>query len=127
MMYLLKMKVSSTSSKLFKLSTSESNLNNLVDTFNKLNEIREQSLSISSEIVNSISSANAATHSVSSANAAHKPERGRKKTRRKRSHKSSVDENTPTTVLSVLKRLGLEQLYPLFVQEEVDMQVIICL
>jgi len=80
--------------------------------------------SISSEIVNSISSANAATHSVSSANAAHKPERGRKKTRRKRSHKSSVDENTPTTVLSVLKRLGLEELYPLFVQEEVDMQAL---
>ena len=76
--------------------------------------------SISSDIVNT--SANAATHSVSSANAAHKPERGRKKTRRKRSHKSG-DEKTRTTVLSVLKRLGLEELYPLFVQEEVDIQV----
>jgi len=77
--------------------------------------------SISSDIVNT--SANAATHSVSSANAAHKPERGRKKTRRKRSHKSG-DEKTRTTVLSVLKRLGLEELYPLFVQEEVDIQAL---
>ena len=51
MMQLLKMRASSTSSKLFNLSNSESNLNHLVDTFDNLNEIREQSLSTSREIV----------------------------------------------------------------------------
>ena len=51
MMQLLKMRASSTLSKLFNLSNSESNLNHLVDTFDNLNEIREQSLSTSREIV----------------------------------------------------------------------------